>query len=33
LVNIFLCPVWAGGDLQNLVSSNIEKLGNFLEGV
>ncbi|KAK2370120.1 aluminum activated malate transporter family protein [Trifolium repens] len=32
LVNIFLCPVWAGCDLQNLVSNNIEKLGNFLEG-
>jgi uncharacterized membrane protein YgaE (UPF0421/DUF939 family) len=32
LVNIFLCPVWAGGDLHNLASKNIEKLGNFLEG-
>ncbi|KAL2331886.1 hypothetical protein Fmac_019467 [Flemingia macrophylla] len=31
-VNIFMCPVWAGGDLHNLESKNIEKLGNFLEG-
>ncbi|CAJ2660243.1 unnamed protein product [Trifolium pratense] len=32
LVNILLCPVWAGCDLQNLVSNNIEKLSKFLEG-
>lgn len=33
MVCIFVCPVWAGGDLHNLVSKNIQKLGNFLEGV
>ncbi|KAJ1384567.1 Aluminum-activated malate transporter [Sesbania bispinosa] len=32
LVCIFVCPVWAGGDLHNLVSKNIEKLGSFLQG-
>ncbi|KAJ1384569.1 Aluminum-activated malate transporter [Sesbania bispinosa] len=32
LVCILVCPVWAGGDLHNLVSKNIEKLGNFLQG-
>lgn len=32
LVCIFVCPVWAGGDLHNLVSKNIETLGNFLQG-
>lgn len=32
LVCIFVYPVWAGGDLHSLVSKNIEKLGNFLEG-
>ncbi|XP_057450455.1 aluminum-activated malate transporter 2-like [Lotus japonicus] len=31
-VCIFVCPIWAGGDLHNLVSKNIEKLGNFIEG-
>ncbi|RDX86787.1 Aluminum-activated malate transporter 2, partial [Mucuna pruriens] len=31
-VSIFVCPVWAGGDLHNLESKNIEKLGYFLEG-
>lgn len=31
-VSIFVCPIWAGGDLHNLESKNIEKLGNFLEG-
>ncbi|KAA8549957.1 hypothetical protein F0562_001635 [Nyssa sinensis] len=29
---IFICPVWAGDELHNLVATNIEKLGNFLEG-
>ncbi|XP_027343355.1 aluminum-activated malate transporter 2-like [Abrus precatorius] len=31
LVSIFVYPIWAGGDLHNLQSQNIEKLGNFLE--
>ncbi|KAL2557306.1 Aluminum-activated malate transporter 2 [Forsythia ovata] len=29
---ILICPVWAGEDLHNLVASNIENLGIFLEG-
>ncbi|CAI0391069.1 unnamed protein product [Linum tenue] len=32
VVSIFICPVWAGEDLHNLVASNIEKLGCYLEG-
>ncbi|KAL8115391.1 hypothetical protein AgCh_022034 [Apium graveolens] len=32
IVSICVCPVWAGEDLQNLVSLNIEKLASFLEG-
>ncbi|KAK9280012.1 hypothetical protein L1049_013697 [Liquidambar formosana] len=32
IVCIFICPVWVGEDLQNLVAVNIEKLGSFLEG-
>ncbi|XP_050287235.1 aluminum-activated malate transporter 8-like isoform X2 [Quercus robur] len=32
VVCIFICPVWNGEDLQNLIAKNIEKLGNFLEG-
>ncbi|KAL5830750.1 hypothetical protein ACOSQ4_016104 [Xanthoceras sorbifolium] len=32
LICIFICPVWSGEDLHNLVAGNIEKLGNFLEG-
>ncbi|KAK7324834.1 hypothetical protein VNO77_28708 [Canavalia gladiata] len=31
IVSIFVYPVWAGGDLHNLESKNIEKLGNFLQ--
>ncbi|CAN0847536.1 Aluminum-activated malate transporter 8, partial [Linum grandiflorum] len=33
VVSICICPVWAGQDLHNLVSSNIEKLGCYLEGI
>ncbi|KAL6311732.1 hypothetical protein AAG906_020727 [Vitis piasezkii] len=29
---IGICPMWAGDDLHKLVASNVEKLGNFLEG-
>lgn len=32
IVSIFVCPVWAGQDLHNLIALNMEKLGNFLEG-
>ncbi|KAJ7948059.1 Aluminum activated malate transporter family protein [Quillaja saponaria] len=32
LVCIFVYPVWAGGDLHNLVATNMEKVGTFLEG-
>ncbi|CAJ2632241.1 unnamed protein product [Trifolium pratense] len=32
VISIFVCPVWAGADLHNLVASNIEKLANYLEG-
>lgn len=32
IVCIGICPVWVGEELHNLVSSNMEKLGNFLEG-
>ncbi|XP_075635895.1 aluminum-activated malate transporter 2-like isoform X1 [Castanea sativa] len=28
---LFVFPVWAGDDLHNLVASNLEKLGSFLE--
>ncbi|XVF19632.1 hypothetical protein REPUB_Repub11eG0127300 [Reevesia pubescens] len=31
IVCICICPVWIGEDLHNLVASNMEKLGNFLE--
>ncbi|KAF3439468.1 hypothetical protein FNV43_RR17746 [Rhamnella rubrinervis] len=31
-VCILICPVWAGDGLHNSVATNIEKLGNFLEG-
>lgn len=33
LISIFVCPVWAGQDLHNMVASNIEKLANYLEGI
>ncbi|RZC78532.1 hypothetical protein C5167_002727 [Papaver somniferum] len=32
LISIFVFPVWAGKDLRNLISLNIEKLGDFLQG-
>lgn len=32
IISIFVCPVWAGQDLQNLLALNMEKLACFLEG-
>lgn len=32
ILSIFLCPVWAGEDLHNLIASNLDKLANYLEG-
>ena len=32
IINIFLCPVWAGEELHNSISLNMEKLASFLEG-
>ncbi|KAJ9184576.1 hypothetical protein P3X46_004288 [Hevea brasiliensis] len=32
IVSMCICPVWAGEDLHNLVTSNIEKLASYLEG-
>ncbi|KAL8039853.1 hypothetical protein ABFX02_10G063000 [Erythranthe guttata] len=32
IISIFVCPVWAGQDLHNLVAGNIGKLATFLEG-
>ncbi|CAI0541580.1 unnamed protein product [Linum tenue] len=33
IVSIALFPVWAGEDLHYLIALNLEKLGNFLEGI
>lgn len=33
IVCTFICPVWIGVDLHNQIATNIEKLGNFLEGI
>ena len=30
---ICIRPVWIGEELQNLIANNIEKLGNFLQGI
>ncbi|GAB4824615.1 hypothetical protein Ancab_007488 [Ancistrocladus abbreviatus] len=32
LVCICICPVWSGAELHNLIASNIDKLGCYLEG-
>lgn len=33
IICILFCPVWAGEDLHNMIALNLEKLGNFLEGI
>ncbi|KAF2289614.1 hypothetical protein GH714_037521 [Hevea brasiliensis] len=33
VVSTCICPVWAGDDLHNLITSNIEKLASYLEGL
>ncbi|KAK4478793.1 hypothetical protein RD792_014292 [Penstemon davidsonii] len=33
MISVFICPVWAGQDLHNLVAANIEKLAVFLDGM
>lgn len=32
IISILIFPVWSGEDLHNLIASNMEKLGSFLEG-
>ncbi|XP_062170931.1 aluminum-activated malate transporter 2-like [Alnus glutinosa] len=32
VICICICPVWIGENLHNLAATNMEKLGNFLEG-
>ncbi|XP_065856889.1 aluminum-activated malate transporter 8 [Euphorbia lathyris] len=32
VISLCIFPVWAGEDLHNLISNNIEKIGNYLEG-
>ncbi|KAL3825707.1 hypothetical protein ACJIZ3_021736 [Penstemon smallii] len=32
IISVFICPVWAGQDLHNLLAANIEKLAVFLDG-
>ncbi|XAR69826.1 hypothetical protein NMG60_11001551 [Bertholletia excelsa] len=32
VISILIRPVWAGEELQNMVTSNMEKLADFLEG-
>ncbi|MBA0767533.1 hypothetical protein Gotri_016406 [Gossypium trilobum] len=32
IISVLVFPVWAGQDLHNLIASNMEKLGIFLEG-
>ncbi|XP_009589543.1 aluminum-activated malate transporter 8-like isoform X2 [Nicotiana tabacum] len=31
IISLLICPVWAGEDLHNLVTTNLEKLASFLE--
>lgn len=32
-ISIFVCPVWSGGDLHNLIASNLDKLAYYLQGI
>ncbi|KAJ4982345.1 hypothetical protein NE237_033182 [Protea cynaroides] len=32
ILSIFICPVWAGEDLHNMVTQNLEMIASFLEG-
>ncbi|KAJ4957208.1 hypothetical protein NE237_013991 [Protea cynaroides] len=32
ILSIFICPVWAGEDLHNMVAQNLEMIASFLEG-
>ncbi|GFP86127.1 aluminum-activated malate transporter 2 [Phtheirospermum japonicum] len=32
VISTFICPVWSGQDLHNIVAGNIEKLADFLQG-
>ncbi|KAH6807495.1 aluminum activated malate transporter family protein, partial [Perilla frutescens var. frutescens] len=32
IISIFVCPVWAGQDLHDLIAGNIEHLASFLQG-
>lgn len=32
IMSIFVCPVWAGNELHNLVQDNMEKLADSLDG-
>lgn len=32
LISMLVCPVWAGGDLHLLITRNMEKLANSLDG-
>jgi len=33
VICICICPVWIGENLHNRAATNMEKLGNFLEGI
>ncbi|KDP28457.1 hypothetical protein JCGZ_14228 [Jatropha curcas] len=32
LISILICPIWAGGELHNLIIRNLEKLAHSLDG-
>ncbi|CAO2840910.1 unnamed protein product [Amaranthus hypochondriacus] len=32
LINILICPIWAGQELHNSIALNMEKIGQFLQG-
>lgn len=33
LINILICPIWAGQELHNSIALNMEKIGQFLQGI